>query len=161
LRQSHLGFKSLHMARSYNINVNNWRKIVATTTGHQVWWNEKTVVLFDNFAVALNEGRTLQNCTFDLCDIDCCGNVFKNKYAGACFIVDSWYLNWPTMVPLLTTSCSRFNFCFSQWLESIRKDVEFRFGILKGRFWILKIGIQLMGQARVGRQDVSYLLHTS
>ena len=136
LRQSHLGFKSLHTARSYNITVNNRRKILATTTGHPATWNDKTVVLFDNFAVALNEGRTLQDCMFELYDIDPCGNVFKQKYEGAWLIVDNGYLNWPTTVPPLKTSCSRVNVRFSQWLESIRKDVEYTFGILKGRFRI-------------------------
>jgi hypothetical protein len=146
LRQSHLGFKSSHTARSYNITVNNRRKILATTTGHPSRWNDKTVVLFDNFAVALNEGRTLQDCTFELYDIDSRGNVVKQKYEGAWLIVDNGYLNWPTTVPPLKTSCSRLIVRFSQWLESIRKDVECTFGILKGRFRILKTGIRLMGQ---------------
>jgi DDE superfamily endonuclease len=33
----------------------------------------------------------------------------------------------------------------SQWIESFRKDVECVFGILKGRFRILKTGIRLDG----------------
>jgi hypothetical protein len=58
LRQSHLGFKSSHTARSYNITVNHRRQILASTTGHPARWNDKTVVLFDDFIVALNEGTT-------------------------------------------------------------------------------------------------------
>ena len=34
---------------------------------------------------------------------------------------------------------------WSEWLESIRKDVERTFGILKGRFRVLKSGICLHG----------------
>ena len=34
---------------------------------------------------------------------------------------------------------------WTTWLESIRKDVECTFGILKGRFRLLKIGIRLHG----------------
>ena len=34
---------------------------------------------------------------------------------------------------------------FSKWLESMQKDVECTFGILKGRFRILKTGIPLHG----------------
>lgn len=30
---------------------------------------------------------------------------------------------------------------FSDWLESMRKDVECTFGILKGRFRLLKTGV--------------------
>jgi hypothetical protein len=146
LRQSHLGFKSSHTARSYNITVNNRRKILATTTGHPARWNDKTVVLFDNFAVALHEGTTLQDVTFELYDVNSCGSVFKQKYVGAWLIVDNGYLNWPTTVPPMKTSLSRASIRFSQWLESIRKDVECTFGILKGRFRILKTGIRLVGQ---------------
>ena len=35
---------------------------------------------------------------------------------------------------------------FSKWLESMRKDVECTFGILKARFGILKSGIPLHGE---------------
>jgi hypothetical protein len=146
LRQSHLGFKGSHTSRSYNITVNNRRKILATTTGHPARWSDKTVVLYDNFAVGLNEGKTLQDMTFDLYDIDSGGHVYKQRYAGAWFIVDNRYLNWPTTVPPLKTPCSGVHVCFLQWLESIRKDVECTFGILKGRFRNLKTGIRLRGQ---------------
>ena len=32
---------------------------------------------------------------------------------------------------------------FSEWLESMRKDVECTFGILKGRFCILRYGVRM------------------
>ena len=34
---------------------------------------------------------------------------------------------------------------WSKWLESMRKDVECTFGIMKGRFRILKAGIRMHG----------------
>ena len=34
---------------------------------------------------------------------------------------------------------------WSQWLESMRKDVEFTFGILKGHWRILKAGVCFHG----------------
>ena len=34
---------------------------------------------------------------------------------------------------------------WSKWIESMRKDVECVFGILKGRFRVLKTGIRLHG----------------
>ncbi|KAI2500765.1 Plant transposon protein [Fragilaria crotonensis] len=40
-------------------------------------------------------------------------------------------------------TCNRSELRFSQWLESLRKDVECTFGILKGRWRILKTGIRL------------------
>jgi hypothetical protein len=40
-------------------------------------------------------------------------------------------------------SCNRLELRFSQWLESMRKDVECTLGILKGRWRALKTGIRL------------------
>ena len=44
-------------------------------------------------------------------------------------------------------SADRKEIRWSQWLESLRKDVECTFGILKGRWRILKTGIRLHGVA--------------
>ena len=46
--------------------------------------------------------------------------------------------------PLKVSSDQR-EICWSQWIESICKDVECTFGILKGRWRILKTGIRLFG----------------
>jgi DDE superfamily endonuclease len=40
---------------------------------------------------------------------------------------------------------TRSKIWFSAWLESMRKDVGCTFGILKGRWRILKTGIRLFG----------------
>jgi hypothetical protein len=146
LRQSHLGFKSSHTSRTYNITVNHRRQNLATTKGHPARWNDKTLVLCDNFVDALNEGRKLQHVQFELYNKDRCGNVVRVKYVGAWLIVDNGYLNWATTVPPIKSSCSCPDIRFSQWLESMRKDVECTFGIMKGCFRILKSGIRLKGQ---------------
>ena len=39
-----------------------------------------------------------------------------------------------------TNICSRI--CFSEWVESVRKDIECAFGILKGRFHFFKYCIR-------------------
>ena len=62
---------------------------------------------------------------------------------GAYVIVDNGYLNWPTTVPPIKESCNRSEIRFSRWLESLRKDVECTFGILKGRWRVLKSGIRV------------------
>lgn len=146
LRQSHLGFKSSHTSRAFNITVNNRRRILATTTGHPARWNDKTIVLFDNFVVALAEGRVLEDNIFYLYEKSADGTIVKVPYRGAWLIVDNGYLNWPTTVPPMKTTSLRSEIRFSKWLESVRKDVECTFGILKGRFRILKTGIRLGGQ---------------
>jgi hypothetical protein len=62
---------------------------------------------------------------------------------GCYVIVDNGYLQWSTTVPPHKRSSNRSELRFSQWLESLRKDVECTFGILKGRWRILKTGIRL------------------
>jgi hypothetical protein len=57
--QAHLGFKSTHTARAYNITVNHRRRILATTTGHPARWNNKTLAIFDPFMQGLHEGKIL------------------------------------------------------------------------------------------------------
>ena len=46
-------------------------------------------------------------------------------------------------MPPIKTTTLRSEIRFSQWLESMRKDVECTFGILKGRWRVLKSGIRL------------------
>jgi hypothetical protein len=65
------------------------------------------------------------------------------KMKGAYVIVDNGYLDWSTTVPPLKDSIKKSEVRFSQWLESLRKDVECTFGILKSRWRILKTGIRL------------------
>ena len=43
LRQTRIGFKISHTARTYNITVNHRRQIHATTSGHPARWNNKTL----------------------------------------------------------------------------------------------------------------------
>ncbi len=38
-----------------------------------------------------------------------------------------------------------YEICWSKWLESMRKDVECMFGILKGMWRILKSGVRISG----------------
>ena len=162
LRQTHIGFKMSHTARTYNITVNHRRQILATTTGHPARWNDKTLALFDHFMMDLKDGSILNDMYFDLYEhmrnADVCDDttstpttattstaVRTRRYQGAWLLVDNGYLAWPTTVPPIKTTSSRREIRFSSWLESMRKDVECTFGILKGRWRILKTGIRLSG----------------
>jgi len=53
------------------------------------------------------------------------------------------------MVPPMTMTNKISNIWWSKWVESMRKDVECTFDILKGRFRILKTGIRLLGVMKV------------
>ena len=123
-----------HTVTSYNITVNHQRRILATTQGHPAHWNDKTVVLFDDFVMSLKKGCSLQDVKFELYERNSNGEIIKVKYKGAWLIVDNGYLSWPVTVPPIKRTVSRKEIRFLQWLESIRKDVECTFGILKGQF---------------------------
>jgi hypothetical protein len=68
---------------------------------------------------------------------------FKRYAKGIYFICDGGYLRWPVLIcPFKHESCSTQKGCFSSKLESVRKDVECAFGILKKRWRILEYGIR-------------------
>ena len=60
-------------------------------------------------------------------------------------IVDNGYLDWSCTVPPFGVSNDIDEIGWSKWLESMRKDVECTFRILKGRWRILKSGVRLHG----------------
>ena len=144
-RQTHIGFKMTHTARTYNVTVNHRRRILSTTKGHPARWNDKTLATFDDFMQKINNGTILNDSLFELYDFDNEGVVIKRTYCGAWLLVDNGYLSWATTVPPIKTTIKKSKIRFSAWLESMRKDVECTFGILKGRWRILKSGIRLSG----------------
>jgi hypothetical protein len=145
LHHQHKGFKMTHTARTYNMTVNHRRRIISTTRGHPARWNDKTLILFDEFAHGMKEGRHLSEVEFELFEMDSAGNIVAVKYRGAWLMVDNGYLSWPTTIPPTKTTTDRRDIRWSEWLELMRKDVECTFGILKGRWRILKTGIRLHG----------------
>ena len=145
LKQNHLGGKSKQTARSYNLTCNHRRQILHTTSGHPARWNDKTVVLYDELARGLRNGSILEDNTFELLQKENDGLVKKVKYRGAWLLVDNGYLNWGNTIPPMKHTLYIRETRWSQWLESMRKDVECTFGIMKGRWRILKSGIRLHG----------------
>ena len=115
-----------------NLTCNHRRQILRTTSGHAGRWNDKTLIRFDTFddkiafKLRMRQGMSLDNEGRDK------DRTLELK--GAFVIVDNGYLEWSTTVPPLKTSCNRLELRFSQRLESMRKDVEYTFGILKGRW---------------------------
>ena len=145
LRQLHLGYKLTHTARTYNLTVNHHRRILSSTSGHPSTFNDKSLILFDDFCHSIKDGIYDDKYEFELYDYDRDGKHIKMKYRGCWLIVDNGYLNWSITVPPLKSSVLRREIRFSEWIESMCKDVECAFGILKGRWRCLKYGIRLKG----------------
>lgn len=145
LRRLHRGYKLKHTVRTYNLTVNHQRRILSTTKGHPATFNDKTLITYDEFVKTLKDSKYDDKFEFELYDYNEDGKVIRSKYKGVWLIVDNGYLRWSVTVPPIKKTNLRKEIQFSQWLESMRKDVECAFGILKGRWRCLRYGIKLHG----------------
>jgi hypothetical protein len=135
-RSSHKG-KEGFPTLSYEVTVDHTKKIIAVTEGHPGARNDKTIVKFDGFVTKIHNGELYADVPFDLVDKE--GKVTREK--GLYLIVDGGYHKWKCLqCPFKHTSKSA-EALWSRWVESVRKDVECTFGILKGRFRCLKLPI--------------------
>jgi hypothetical protein len=107
------------------------------------------MVRLDAFISGICDGNNLQDNDFELLDHNREGNIIAVKHKGVYVIVDNGYLQWSCTVPPFTITSDIDKIRWSNWLESMRKDVECTFGILKGRWRILKSGIWLQGVKQV------------
>ena len=133
------GGKLPQTTRAYQLTVNHKRQILATTQGFPGRWNDKTVVRFDRFVCNIANGLLYDNIEYTLFDTQGIPTTMK----GLWLLVDNGYLNWSCTVPPYKEAIDVESFRWSKWAESIRKDVECCFGILKGRWRILKTGVRI------------------
>ena len=101
------------------------------------------MVRLDEFIMAIRESTILRENTFELLSRDRHGNIRKTSYSGVYVLVDNGYLDWSCTVPPMTMTNQISEIRWSKWVESMRKDVECIFRILKSRFRVLKTGICL------------------
>lgn len=146
LKQMNMGFKQSHTARTYNLSCNHRRQILYTTKGHPSRWNDKTLAIFDEFMFGIKSGKMLQDVTFKLFEYNETGkNIRERGYAGAWGLVDNGYHRWTCTQAPQKANIRLAEQRLSEFIESMRKDSECVFGILKGRWRILKMGIRLKG----------------
>lgn len=145
LKQFNDSWKLSMPSRTYNTTATHRRKIIHSTKGHPGRWNDQTLQLYDNLAKALSFSDKYDDVVFVLLRRLLDGTIVEDDYWGAWLLVDNGYLPWSVLVPPSKHSTTYAELRFSKWLESLRKDVECTFGIMKGRFRILKTGIPLHG----------------
>ena len=151
LRRLHTGYKLPYPSRTYNLTCDHRRYILHTTSGHPASWNDKTLQRFDTVMCDLQQGKLLDDVQFILYDTDEDGEVVEVLYQGAWLIVDNGYMSCSTAVPPMKKAFTTEELRWSKWVESMRKDVECTFGILKKRFAVLKTPIRLQGVVNVDR----------
>jgi hypothetical protein len=92
--------------------------------------NDKDIVKHDDNVRAIRFSQLFANTTWKYYDAD--GNIKSER--GMYLICDNGYLRWPTSIcPYSGTDNSTVEGYFPTNLESVQKDVECTFGILKKR----------------------------
>ena len=124
---------------------NHRRCILHTTDGGPGRWNDQSMMRLDTFVSGIRDGSVLNDCDFELLARCKDGEVKILRFLGAYLIVDNGYLNWSCTVPPFGVTNNIDEICWSKWLESMCKDVECTFRILKGRWRILKSGVRIYG----------------
>ena len=104
--------------------------------------------MYDELLCGVRASTIHDNFEFILFDHDKEGNVIEVLYKGVRFMVDNGYLAWSCTIPPIKEGTTYQEIRFSEWLESMRKDVECDFGILKGRFTILRYGLSFQSISR-------------
>ena len=71
----------------------------------------------------MNNGEIYRDAEFKLLERDTDRTVSEVTYVGAWFMVDNGYLSWSCTVPPIKDGVTYKYIRFSEWLESMRKDV--------------------------------------
>ena len=130
------GFPTL----SQDVTVDRNKKIISCTAGHPGARNDKTIVKFDEFITKINDGNLYKDEEFQVyTDVD--GTLSRTSLKGLYVACDGGYPLWPCLQCPLKHTSKDYEARWSKLLESVRKDVECTFGILKGRFRCLKLPI--------------------
>ena len=125
--------KSGHPTMAYSVTVSHARKIFYCSAGFMGAKNDKHISKLDSFITAVGELSLYKHFqwTMDLTDST------TQQRQGVFLICDGGYHKWRHMMCGLKHTSKQFHSLFSIQLESVRKDVECAFGILKCRFQIL------------------------
>lgn len=128
----------------YSVTVDHNRRILGISGSNFGSYNDKTLVRYDTYITDVHDGTVHSDVEYDLY-ID--GVLTKQK--GVYYLCDGGYHKWSCMINPMKHTTQREERLWSEWVESTRKDVECCFGILKGRFRILKAGIQLQSKEKI------------
>ncbi len=145
LKNNHLGAKSSQTTRTFNLTCNHRRRILYTTNGGPGQWNDQSMVRLDTFVSGICDGTVLNDVDFELLTHDKTGNIKILCFKGVYLICNNGYLSWSCTDSPFGNSNDINEIRWSKWLESMRKDTVCMFGILKGRWRILKSGVRIYG----------------
>lgn len=129
--------KNNYASISYEMTVDHTKRFQATTIGHYGTTSDMTIVKFDGFVTAVRFNKLFTESEFKV-------QVDDDKWViekGLYLLVDGGYHKWRIMQCPLKHTVEEDKSRWSEFAESVRKDVECSFGILKKRFQFLKNAI--------------------
>lgn len=129
--------KASYPTVSFSVTCTHSRKIISCSRGFPGHTNDKTISNFDEFIQKIKKGEIYGECEFKVLNEHGMEDTIKGLY----LICDNGYHKWRCLIPPSKLCFDEATATFSRHLESVRKDIECCFGILKGRFRILKIPI--------------------
>ncbi|CAB1097890.1 unnamed protein product [Ectocarpus sp. CCAP 1310/34] len=122
---------------AYQVTVDHTKRVLAVTPGFTGSTNDKSIIRYDTAVTKIREDPIYSEKEFTVYEAD--GTPYQLK--GCYLLVDNGYHKWVTLIPPSKYPIDQNDLAFSKRLESVRKDVECFFGIVKGRFRILKLSI--------------------
>ncbi|CAB1099337.1 unnamed protein product [Ectocarpus sp. CCAP 1310/34] len=129
----------------YQVTVNHAGRAIAVTEGFTDSTNDKTTVCWDAVVEKIRTDNQYTEKTFDVYNEDGTTTTLKGCY----LLVDNGYHKWKILMEPTKYPLSENDILFSKRLESVRKDVECFFGILKGCFRIQKVAMAYHEQERI------------
>ncbi|CAN0410174.1 unnamed protein product, partial [Pylaiella littoralis] len=145
------GFPTL----AFEVTVDHAGRAIGVTQGFTGATNDKTIVRYDAAVQTIRNNKVYKDREYKLRKAD--GTEFTRK--GCYLIVDNGYhepnQQWVTLMAPSKYPGDVDDAAFSKMLETVRKDVECFFGILKGRFRILKLRL-----AYHCREDIDNIFFT-
>jgi hypothetical protein len=123
----------------FQVICSHTRKVLGVSGPYYGTWNDKTIArLDDNFKLFM-KGGTLSNLNWTWTD----DNAAIHQEKGMFLICDGGYHLWKMLIcPFKDQPDGTSETKWSGLIESLRKDVECLFGILKKRFMILKHAVR-------------------
>jgi len=144
LRNQYKGGKG-YPSIAYEVVCDHNLFILGTTCGFSGTTNDKTISRYDLFIEEVKRGSRYINLEFKLMQAD--GSWITHK--GAWLLCDGGYHRWRCMQCPTRHSSDADERRFSRQIEAVRKDIERTFGVLKGRFRILKLPVRLRNKDEV------------
>jgi hypothetical protein len=135
------GFPSV----AYEVACEHTHRIISVTSGHYGSRTDMTIVRFDGFVSSVRKDPMYTRYRYKMEDNE--GREYWHR--GLYLLADNGYHRWRVLMPPIKESSVPDEISYSEWVESVRKEIECTFGLLKKRFRFLKNPFLLQKQYEI------------